>query len=81
MAKQYKITAPYEILPDEIIQMRPGEPDMALGRYLLGYRTVPLLKITPGMGGTHSRGIRDFVRFLLGYRGYIRVNVNEQEPS
>ena len=52
-----------------------------LARYLLGYRTAPLLKITPGMGGTNSRGIRDFVRFLLGYRGYIRVNVNEQEPS
>lgn len=44
-----------------------------LRRYFLGYRTAPLLQITPGMGGTNSRGIKDFLRFLLGYRGYIRI--------
>ena len=50
-------------------------------RYLLGYRTLPLLRITPGLGGTSQRGSRDFIRFLLGGRGYIRVDADEQEQS
>ena len=45
--------------------------------YLLGYRASPLLRITPVMGGSNNRGIRDFIRFLLGDRGYIRLDIDE----
>lgn len=56
------------------------EPNMVrLAKYLFGYRTAPLLKVKPGMGGAKRTGIKDFLRFLLGYRGYIKVDVNEYE--
>jgi hypothetical protein len=43
--------------------------------YLRGYREAPLLQIDTGMSGASDIGIKDFIRFLLGYRGYIRINV------
>ena len=42
--------------------------------YILGYRTLPILKASPGMAGTDI-GIKDFVRFLLGYRSYRRIEI------
>lgn len=43
-------------------------------RYMRGDRTLPILKALPGMAGTDI-GVKDFVRFLLGYRSYKRIKI------
>jgi len=67
--------------PQQLHDIQQGEePNMVkLPQYLFGYRTAPLLKVKPGMGGTKKTGIKDFLRFFLGYRGYIKVGVNERK--
>lgn len=47
-------------------------------RYLVGYRTAPLLQIGQGLGSNTDIGVKDFAKFLLGSRAYVRISKTEE---